>query len=375
VPHLRDVRSGMRSRRRSVGVAVVTAAVCIGALVGLPHVNASARTSVLDRLDAVGADVAVVAAAREDVDVILPGAVARAANLQEVTSAMQLSVAPGVPVHPSRLSPPLASKVPVVGIQTHGVVAGLRVIEGEDRRHPHLPFALIGRDGASSLGIHALPAAVEAAGHEWLITGVVQGDPLLPEVSGGLLAHPDVVRFRYGELSTSLVVRARAMPDGAMLREAANPARPGLLVVSRPAALQQARSSTESALSDLLMVILGVLLAVGTLVITAVVVNDVRSRTSEIGLRRCLGATDADIVALVVAHSLLLVAIGTVVGICGGILGAVAWAHHHQWPFQLAPGVIATAAAAGIGVGLSASLLPATLALRVDPALAVAAEE
>ena len=97
-------------------------------------------------------------------------------------------------------------------------------------------------------------------------------------------------------------------------------------------------------------------------------------RKSEIGLRRALGATRRDIVALFVSESLLLCILGGAIGVAVGfglaqIIGSLAeWTVlYHTWSIPL--GIIVSAV-----VGLVFGTIPAFRAASQDPVLALRSE-
>ena len=100
----------------------------------------------------------------------------------------------------------------------------------------------------------------------------------------------------------------------------------------------------------------------------------VAQRRHEIGVRMALGASRAGIVRLVVRRSLLLVGLGTTVGLAGSlavtrVLGSLLF---EVRPTD--PAALAGAAAMLMVVALLASFLPARRATRVDPLVALRAD-
>ena len=97
-------------------------------------------------------------------------------------------------------------------------------------------------------------------------------------------------------------------------------------------------------------------------------------RKSEMGLRMALGASTTDVVWLVLRESLLMVATGCVVGICGGLAAVrlldTLITGMRPLDVQTFLGVSAILGVAA----LSASVLPAWRATRVDPIVALRTE-
>ncbi len=118
------------------------------------------------------------------------------------------------------------------------------------------------------------------------------------------------------------------------------------------------------------MGILGLLLA--AIGLYGVLLYSVSSRTREIGLRMALGATPADVLRIILRHSLSLVASGVVAGL------ALSFLAMQPLALFLVPGLstfdsIAFLAVIGVlaAVALLATLAPAIPALRVDPMIAL----
>lgn len=116
--------------------------------------------------------------------------------------------------------------------------------------------------------------------------------------------------------------------------------------------------------------ILGLLLA--AIGLYGVLLYSVSSRTREIGLRVALGATPADVLRIILRHSLALVASGVVAGL------ALSFLAMQPLALFLVPGLstydsIAFLAVIGVlaAVALLATLAPALRALRVDAMVAL----
>ena len=113
---------------------------------------------------------------------------------------------------------------------------------------------------------------------------------------------------------------------------------------------------------------IGVLLAsVGLYALLAYVVA---SRTREVGVRIALGATQAQVVRFVVRWSLRV----TLAGIALGVVGALAITRSMRTLLfgvdPLAPATYVLVAVAFLGLAITASIVPALRAARIDPAIA-----
>ena len=112
-------------------------------------------------------------------------------------------------------------------------------------------------------------------------------------------------------------------------------------------------------------------LLLAALGIYGVLSYSVSQRTKEIGLRMALGASSGDTVALIVRHSVTMVAIGGAVGLVAAVLLARSMSGilYGVGPFDLPS--FAAAATVLMFAGVTASLLPALRTTRVDPMVAL----
>jgi putative ABC transport system permease protein len=93
----------------------------------------------------------------------------------------------------------------------------------------------------------------------------------------------------------------------------------------------------------------------------------VSQRTHEIGIRMALGAMRSDVMRTVVQSSLRLVAVGVVIGLCGGFAFAslLAVALIGVKPFD--PAAFASTSSLMVVVAALATWVPARRAAAVDP--------
>jgi len=119
----------------------------------------------------------------------------------------------------------------------------------------------------------------------------------------------------------------------------------------------------------------GISLLVGAVGIATIMTMSVRERTAEIGLLRALGAHQKQVLALFLGEAVVLAAIGGLVGLAIGILGAQllhlvfpAMPVHTPWNY------VVLAEALAVSIGLLAGVLPARHAAAMDPVTALRAE-
>ena len=127
-------------------------------------------------------------------------------------------------------------------------------------------------------------------------------------------------------------------------------------------------------MTAMLASIAGISLLVGGVGIMNIMLVSVTERTREIGLRMALGATGRDILRQFLVESVLLAAIGGVVGFVMGVAGAAgltllinAYSTGADWPIVVSvpAGIVAILFAAAVGVFFG--WYPARRAARLDP--------
>jgi putative ABC transport system permease protein len=115
-------------------------------------------------------------------------------------------------------------------------------------------------------------------------------------------------------------------------------------------------------------------LVVGAMVIMNIMLVAVAERTSEIGVRKALGARRRDIMSQFLVESATLSVVGAAIGIALGIGLAAIIAATTPLPAAVAPWSILAALVVGAGVGIAAGIYPASRAARLDPIAALRQE-
>ncbi|HEV7669114.1 MAG TPA: ABC transporter permease [Thermoanaerobaculia bacterium] len=131
-------------------------------------------------------------------------------------------------------------------------------------------------------------------------------------------------------------------------------------------ALQDIWKQVSTAAFLLMVLIASVSLGVGGIVITNIMLVAVAERTQEIGLRRALGARQADVRRQFLLEAALLALVGGVIGVAGGGLVAMGVDRIAHFPAQLTPAIVAAGLALSVVVGVTAGYWPAVSASRLE---------
>ena len=128
-------------------------------------------------------------------------------------------------------------------------------------------------------------------------------------------------------------------------------------------------------LTIVLAAIAGISLLVGGVGVSNIMLVSVRERTSEVGLRKALGARQRDITSQFLVEAVLLTTLGGLIGIGVGVgVAAAANRFYHQLPMAIAWWSIVLAFFVSVAVGVFFGVFPARRAGRLDPVVALRSE-
>ena len=122
-----------------------------------------------------------------------------------------------------------------------------------------------------------------------------------------------------------------------------------------------------------IIIVPGIALVVGAIVIMNIMLVSVTERTKEIGIRKSLGARQADILKQFLFEAATLSALGGTIGlIVAELLGVIITAFVFQTRIPIWSAVFAILVSGGVGI--LAGLFPAWKAARLDPIEALRAD-
>ncbi|MCL2315457.1 MAG: ABC transporter permease, partial [Actinomycetia bacterium] len=229
-----------------------------------------------------------------------------------------------------------------------------------------LPVAVLGAAVARQLDEPRAGSMVMLGGSPYLVTGILDDVATAPEVLGSVLIPTSTALDRFGLPSVyaaaSMLIRTDLGAAQQVAGEAARQLRPddpGVLAVVPPADPPRMASVISDSLRALFMALAGVTLLIGGAAIANTTLVSVMERTQEIGLRRALGASPAQVLVQFWCETVIL---GAVAGLVGGSLGlwsVIAVALRLRWTAVVDPWVVMASPALGAVVGLVAGLFPA----------------
>ncbi|RAY17255.1 ABC transporter permease [Actinomadura craniellae] len=384
---LRVGAAGLRARPLRVFLSALGIAIGIAAMVGVVGISTSSRAELRAELDRLGTNLLTAAPGNDlfGAEASLPaesvGMVGRQPGV--ISASATGRVADAKVYRNDRIPAAESGGISVQAARTDlpGTV-GLTVASGgwlnaATARHPAV---VLGAAAAERLGVGAAGPGVQVwLGERWFtVIGVLAPAELAPELDGAALVgwaqattalgfdgHPTTVYTRAAE------DRVEAVRD--LLAPAVNPESPNEVKVSRPSEALEAKAATDRAFTGLLLGLGGVALLVGGVGVANTMVISVLERRAEIGLRRSLGATRAQIRIQFLTESQLLAALGGAGGVLLGIAVTAVYAFGQGWPAVVPPWAMVGGVAATLVIGAVAGLYPAIRAARLAPTEALAA--
>jgi putative ABC transport system permease protein len=128
---------------------------------------------------------------------------------------------------------------------------------------------------------------------------------------------------------------------------------------------------TTQVFTYLLSGIAAVSLLVGGIGIMNIMLVSVTERTREIGIRKALGATRANILLQFLIEAVVLCLVGGLIGVVVGSGGATALSRAFSWNVKISVGAVVLAFAFSAVVGVLFGVWPARRASRLDPIVAL----
>jgi putative ABC transport system permease protein len=242
------------------------------------------------------------------------------------------------------------------------------------------PVCVLGAATAQRLGIDRVYGGerIWVGGMWFYVAGILKPATLAPGIdSSVLIGFTAAERYlRFDGHPSTIYLRARTSQVAAVqsvLAATANPENPSQVDVSQPSAALTARADAAGAFNGLFLGLGAVALLVGAVGVANIMIISVLERRSEIGLRRALGATRAQIRTQFLSEAILLALAGGAVGVVAGALATAIYAHTKHWAVVIPTAAWAGGIASAILIGAIAGLMPAIRAARLSPTEALRA--
>ena len=391
---LRVASVGLRARPGRAALSALGIAIGTAAIVAVLGLSASSQAGLLAEIDRLGTNLLTVEAGTSLTggQAELPrDAPARITHLDDVRQVADTALLRDQRVYRSPLVPTGNSG----GIQVRATsldllpVLGIDVARGDwlNDGTAELPVAVLGSVAAERLGVDRILAGERLwLGGQWFaVAGILDSSPLAPEVESSILiGYPAAARF-LGYTGAGPGVDATGPPSSiyvrtatgretavqALLARTANPEAPNEVGVSQPSDVLTARAAAAGAFDSLFLGLGVVALIVGAVGVANMMVVAVLERRSEIGLRRALGATQAQIRGQFLGEALLLAVIGGIVGVLAGAGATAVYASSKGWAVVIPIEAWAGGIVSALLIGALAGLLPAVRASRMPPTVAL----
>ncbi|HEX4216663.1 MAG TPA: ABC transporter permease [Candidatus Dormibacteraeota bacterium] len=377
---LRLASVGLRTRRLRAGLSALGIAIGVAAIVAVLGLSASSEAGLLAEINQLGTNLLTVTNGQNmfggtaELPRRAPGMISRIGPVDDVQSIGSTSAnVYRTPLIPSADTNALSVYTASLGLPS---AVGMSVAQGSylNAATAKEPVAVLGATAAQYLGIDRVYPGerIWLDGQWFYVAGILKPALYASEIdSSVLVGFPAAERYLGfdGHPSTIFV---RCQNDAvaqvqALLGATANPENPSEVDVSQPSQALVLRAEAQSALNGLFLGLGAVALLVGAVGVANIMVISVLERRSEIGLRRALGATRADIRSQFLSEAVLLGVLGGIIGVVLGALSTAVYAGIKGWvpvvPLEAWVGGLAAA----IVIGALAGLLPALRAARMSP--------
>jgi putative ABC transport system permease protein len=400
---LRVASVGLRARPLRAALSALGIAIGTAAIVGVLGLSSSSQSGLLAEIDRLGTNLLTVEAGQgfTGEEARLPReAPARITHLDRVQQVAHTGLVRDVKVYRSPMIPTgnsnglqvRATSLNLPAVLGTGVARGVWLNDGTARQ----PVVVLGSSAARRLGVDRVyPDERIWLGHRWFnVAGILQPSPLEPDIDNSALIGYPAAQEHLGYASTagggvqagSVVPAPQAGPPSSiyvrasidhvaavqsLLARTANPEAPNEVNVSQPSDALTARAAAAGAFDSLFLGLGLVALIVGAVGVANIMIISVLERRSEIGLRRALGATQAQIRTQFFAESILLAVIGGVAGVLAGAAAMALYAGSKGWTVVIPVEAWAGGIASAVMIGALAGLLPAVRAARMPPTVAL----
>jgi putative ABC transport system permease protein len=375
---------GLRTRRMRAALSALGIAIGVAAIVAVLGLSSSSQAGLLSEIDRLGTNLLDVTNGQTlfgqtaELPKAAPAMIARIGPVTRV----QYTGAVNGNVYRSPLIPSIDTNAISISAASLGLprAVGTSLLTGRflNAATAREPICVLGAAAAERLGIDRVFSGerIWLDGMWFYVAGILKSAVLAPEIDSSVLIGFAAAE-RYldfdGHPSEIYVRAATSQVDAVdnILAATADPEAPSNVDVSQPSAALVARADAQGAFNDLFLGLAAVALLVGAVGVANIMIIGVLERRSEIGLRRALGATKANIRTQFLSEAILLALIGGAIGVLAGIAATAIYASTKGWAVVIPPVAWGGGLAAAIAIGAIAGLLPAIRAARMAPTAAL----
>jgi putative ABC transport system permease protein len=385
---------GLRARPLRAALSALGIAIGTAAIVGVLGLSSSSEAGLIAQINRLGTNLLTVEAGQSLTGgpAQLPReASARLTLLDNVDQVADTALMDNEKVYRSSMIPVAetgglqvrATSLNLLSVLNTGLAGGDWLNEGTARE----PVAVLGSVVAQQLGIDRVyPGRRIWLGGQWFnVAGILNPSPLEPDIDVGAFISYPAAQTYLGYVSivdgrqeagppSTIYVRAATGHEAAvqaLLAQTANPEAPYEAAVSQPSDGLTARAAAAGAFNSLFLGLGVVALIVGAVGVANIMIISVLERRSEIGLRRALGATGAQIRTQFLTESILLAVIGGIVGVLAGAAATAVYANSKSWAVVIPAEAWLGGIASALLIGALAGLMPAVRASRMPPTVAL----
>lgn len=238
------------------------------------------------------------------------------------------------------------------------------------------PVAVLGTVAAQQLGITsaALHPTVFLGGRAYTVIGILADARRQATAALGVFLPASVAEQSFGAPRSvspaSMLVTTRlgaADQVAGQLPAALRPDEPGLVRATPSQVALDVQHDVFGAVNPVFLALAALTLVIGAVGIANTTLVAVVERTSEIGLRRALGARRRDIQAQILTEAVFLGTLGGLIGTALAVCAVVGTALVLQWTALLDPLVTLLAPLLGTVIGVLAGIYPAARAAHITP--------